>query len=245
MGKFIEVPSRDGQTFEAWFEEPATTASESRPALLFLAEAYNLNEWARAEAARYARNGYTVLAPDLYWRIDPRQYMPYSSDSQAKARGIYAQLDFDAAVDDCGACFDFLRKIPDCGGKVGAVGFCIGGKLALLAGARESVDAVAGFYSIDLEPHFIEVPRIACPAMFHFGEQDARVPVSYVEEIRAHSRPGQDMSLYIYPHAGHAFAREGQPPFQEPSARLATQRTLDFFARALGTDDAPLQRNTP
>ncbi|WP_159589787.1 dienelactone hydrolase family protein [Hydrogenophaga sp. BPS33] len=235
MGQFIDVPSRDGQTFQAWFETPDASTGAARPALVFLAEAYNLNDWARAEAARYAAQGYTVLAPDLYWRIQPHQYMPYSSESQARARSIYAQLDYDAAVDDCGACIDFLRQRPDANGKVGVVGFCIGGKLALLSGARESADAVAGFYSIDLEAHFVEVPRIACPALFHFGETDARVPVAYADEIRAHSRAGQDVGVPVYAQAGHAFCRYGQPPYHEAAATLATQRTWDLFARALHT----------
>jgi dienelactone hydrolase len=244
VGKFIDVPSRDGKTFQAWFEPSESTSAEARPALLFLAEAYNLNDWARAEAARYASNGYTVMAPDLYWRINPRQYMPYSSESQKLARSIYAQLDFDVAVDDCGACVDFLRKLPGSNGKVGVVGFCIGGKLALLAGARESADAVAGFYSIDLDPHFVEVPDITCPAMFHFGEEDLRVPVVYAEEIRARCRPDQEIALHVYPEAGHAFARIGQPPYQERAATLATQRTLALFSRALRTDNAQNQRTS-
>ncbi|MBN9411947.1 MAG: dienelactone hydrolase family protein [Burkholderiales bacterium] len=232
MGHFVEVPSRDGQAFQAWLEEPAD-ATGPRPGIVLLAEAYNVNDWARDEAARYARHGFTVLAPDLYWRIDPLQFMPYTPESQARARSIYSRLDFDRATDDCGACIDFLRQRPGANGRVGVVGFCIGGKLALLAGAREAPDAAVGFYSIDLEPHFREVPAIACPSMFHFGALDTRVPVAYEQHIREHSTPGQDIALHIYPETGHGFARRGQPPYHEPSATLATDRTLALFGRAL------------
>lgn len=234
MGQFIEVTSRDGLPFQAWLAEPPPSLQRrDRPGILLLAEAYNVNEWARAEASRYASHGYTVLAPDLYWRIEPRVYMPYSAESQARARSIYARMDFDIATADCGACLDLLRNRPESNGKVGVVGYCIGGKLALLTGARESPDAIAGLYSIDLENHFREVPDIDCPGLFHFGAKDVRVPLHFVDEIRAHCRPGQDMTLEVYPEAGHAFARLGQPSYHAPSAIRAAQQTLELFARTL------------
>lgn len=233
MAGFIEVSSHDGGPFEAWLAEPDGWAPGAHGAVVFLAEGYNVNQWARQAAQRYADAGYVVLAPDLYWRQAPGTYLEYTPESQQACRMLYGKLDFDAAVRDTQACMDFLRGHPACNGRVGLVGFCLGGKIAFLTAARSDPDAVVGYYSIDLDAHFGETAGIRCPAAFHFGALDQRVPARYADEIRHHAEPDQDLAVKVYASAGHGFGRFGQPTFEASSARQAHDHTLDLFQRAL------------
>lgn len=234
MGSFINVPTSDGRHFQAWLAEPLSSAAgEALPGIVLLAEAFNVNEWARANAQRYADQGYRVLVPDLYWRQEPGVYLPYTPESQKRGRALYANLDFDGAVEDAATCIGYLRGLADSNGRVGLLGYCLGGKIAFLAGSRSDPDAVAGYYSIDLEASVEEVPNVRCSTVLHFGEQDARVPIAIADQLTAHKTPDQIFDVLAYP-AAHGFSRFGQPCFQHDAAVLAEQRTLQLFEAALG-----------
>lgn len=241
LGLFVDVPSTDGLHFQGWIVEPSNFEGDKEyPSIVLLAEAFNVNDWARANAQRYADAGYVVLAPDLYWRQEPSVYLPYSPESQKRARALYATLDFDAAVRDTVACIDYLKQRKNSNGRVGLVGYCLGGKIAFLTGARSTPDAVVGYYSIDLENYLDEVPQLTCPSQFHFGEFDTRVPVGIAAQIETFKQPDQPLEVIAYP-AAHGFGRFGQPCFSPEPAALAEQRTLTLFKNAL---DAPRAAET-
>lgn len=239
MGSFINIPTPDGRHFQAWLAEPSAPAAAGQvaaaalPGIVLLAEAFNVNQWARANAQRYADQGYRVLVPDLYWRQEPGVYLPYTPESQKRGRALYAKLDFDAAVEDTATCIGFLRGLADSNGRVGLLGYCLGGKIAFLAGSRADPDAVAGYYSIDLEASVDEVPQVQCDTVLHFGEQDERVPIAIAGALNARKAPDQPFEVLAYP-APHGFGRFGQPCFRNEAAVLAEQRTLQLFEAALG-----------
>ncbi|ARP81246.1 hypothetical protein CAL12_10615 [Bordetella genomosp. 8] len=233
MANFTDIPAQDGRTFQGWQVEPDNWKPGAHGAVIFLAEAYNVNDWARAAAQQYADAGFLVLAPDLYWRQAPGTYLEYTPASQQVCRALYAKMDFDAAVQDTVSCVEYLRRHPASNGRVGMVGFCLGGKIAFLTAARHAVDAAVGYYSIDLDDYFDETPAIGGAAAFHFGALDERVPLRYADEMRRRKQDGQDLEVLVYPKAGHGFARAGQPPFEPDSAAQANRHTFELLRRAL------------
>jgi carboxymethylenebutenolidase len=235
MSEFVNIPAEQGQTFEAWLAlPPAGRFPGPRPALVVLPEIYNVNEWARGVARRYADEGFVVLVPDLFWRLEPGQYLPYTPESQQKGRDLYARLDVETSVRDIDSALSWLRARPDSNGKVGVVGFCLGGQLAFLAGVGATPDAIVSFYGTDLGRFLDRVPQLNVPALLHFGETDVRVPASIAADIDRHKQPEQDLVTVVYPGAPHGFSRIGYEPYHEQADARARELTLALFARALG-----------
>src|SRR6266852_1458882 len=137
-GKTIPIRTGDGGTFSGYL---ATPSSGSGPGLLLLQEIFGVNHHIRALADLYAEEGYVVLAPDLFWRIKPGIELGYSDEDFKTALDYYGRFDADQAIGDAGDALKTLRANAACNGKAGALGFCLGGKLAYLAAARLPVDA--------------------------------------------------------------------------------------------------------
>lgn len=234
MGNFVRIPAGPDQSYEAWLEEPSVSRFPGpRPAVIVLPEIYNVNEWARGVARRYAEAGFVVLVPDLFWRLEAGQYLPYTPEAQQKGRALYARLDVDASVRDIDSALSWLRARPDSNGKAGVVGFCLGGQLAFLSGIDATPDAVVSYYGTDLHKFLDRVPQLRVPAVLHFGETDARVPPSIAEEIDRHKLPQQDLVTVVHPDAPHGFSRTGYEPFRAEADARAYGQTLSLFARTL------------
>ncbi len=114
-------------------------------------EIFGINDYVREVADLYAEEGYVVLAPDLFWRMEPGVDLGYSPEDWQRAFGFFQKFDIDAGVADVTASVKALRAHPACTGKVGALGFCLGGKLAYLAAAHSGVDAAVGYYGVGIE----------------------------------------------------------------------------------------------
>ncbi|CAG9251814.1 DLH domain-containing protein [Paraburkholderia unamae] len=234
MGNFVRIPAGPDQSFDAWIEEPpADRFPGPRPALVVLPEIYNVNEWARGVARRYADAGFVALVPDLFWRLEPGQYLPYTPEAQQKGRDLYARLDVAASTRDIGSALAWLRARADSNGKVGVVGFCLGGQLAFLSGVDATPDAVVSYYGTDLHKFLDRVPQLRAPALLHFGETDTRVPASIAGEIERHKLPEQDLVTVVHPAAPHGFSRTGYEPFHAEADARAFEQTLSLFARTL------------
>ena len=117
-GQEITVTATDGGRFTAYLTPPPSTPA---PGLLVLPEIYNINDHIRGVAEGFAAEGYLVLAPDVFWRVEPETYLPYTPDGQTRARALNQRLDVDALIEDLGACVATLKAHPDCTGKVGAI----------------------------------------------------------------------------------------------------------------------------
>ena len=126
----------------------------------------------RAVADLYAEEGYVVLAPDLFWRLEPEVDLGYGEADVARARDLLGRLDIDRAVADIAAPpWRRCARLPECRGKVGALGFCLGGRLAYLAAARTGVDAAVSYYGAGIEPLLGEAGAIRCPMVLHFARE--------------------------------------------------------------------------
>jgi carboxymethylenebutenolidase len=222
-GEEIRVTANDGGTFTAYVSTPP---SGGGPGLLVLPEIYNSNEHIRGVADGFAAEGFVTLSPDVFWRLEPDTYLPYTPEGQAKARSLNQRLDIDALLGDLGACLTALKERPDCTGKLGATGFCLGGKLAYLSAARHDIDAAVSYYGVKIDTYLDEVDAITCPILFHCAENDSHVPPEAVAAIREKISGRPTAELFVYDGAEHGFNRKGYPPYHQPSADLAMQRTL-------------------
>lgn len=227
----VRIPATAGGSFEGWLSTPG---SGRHPAIVILAEIYNANHWVRGVCDRYAQQGYVVVAPDLYWRQAPQRYLDYNPEDQQRGRALAAAMDLDLFVDDLKACANWLRARSDCTGRIGTIGYCLGGKLVWVGLAKGAVDAGVAYYAVQMADHLATAPSITAPIMMHFGSLDHRAPRDLYDKIEASLAGKPHASTYWYEGADHGFDRNGYPPFHAEASALAGQRTRDFLAQHLG-----------
>jgi carboxymethylenebutenolidase len=230
-GEWITVPAADGGSFRAYLSRPA---KGSGPGLLLLQEIFGVNETMRAHADQLAGSGYAVVVPDLFWRLQPGVELDYSPEGWQRAFELYGRFDENKAVEDIAATLEVLRRHPACAGKVGAIGYCLGGKLAFLTGCRTDVDGSVCYYGVGIEKNLDEIGNIKGPMVMHFAELDKFAPPEAVAKIKAAAAGRPDIEIYGYPGVDHAFARVGGDHYDEASAKLANSRSLAFLHRVLG-----------
>ena len=141
----------------------AVPASGSGPGMVLLQEIFGVNAHMRDVADLYAEEGYVVLAPDMFHAMEQRVELGYDGADLEKALGFYQRFDMDQAVRDIVTSVSTLRGRPECTGKVGAIGFCLGGKLAWLAAARAGVDAAVSYYGVGIETSLSELATHEMP----------------------------------------------------------------------------------
>ena len=222
-----------GGSFSAYVARPAAAKA---PAVVVIQEIFGVNAVMREVCDQLAaRFGYLAVCPDLFWRLEPD--VDITDQSQAewdKALDLMGRFDVDQGVEDIRAVIDRLRGDPACNGKVGAVGYCLGGRLAFLTATRTDSDASAGYYGVGIENYLGEAERLAEPLLLHIAEEDGFVPKKAQARIIAALKDHPQATLYTYPGRDHAFARPGGAHFDEADARLANDRTVAFFKKYLG-----------
>jgi carboxymethylenebutenolidase len=231
-GTTVSIAAADGSgSFSGYL---ATPASGSGPGLILLQEIFGVNRHIRELADLYAEEGYLVLAPDLFWRIKPNIELGYSQDDFATALDYYQRFDVGQAILDAGDALRTLRASANCSGKVGAFGFCLGGKLAYLAAARLPLDAAIGYYGVGIEDNLDEAASIHCPIALHFASEDKFVPPAARTAIKQALATNDQAEIYVYQGADHAFNNGARDTFHRPSASIAHSRTISILRRNLG-----------
>ena len=217
--EILELKAADGHRLEAFRASPK---GRPRGGIVVLQEIFGLNHHIRAVAEQYAAAGYLAIAPALFDRVARKADLPYSDAPAGMAlrnqlKTEQTLLDLKAAIDAVGAA-----------GKVGAVGYCWGGTMAYVAACHLSLAAAVVYYGGGLPQVLERTPK--CPVMFHFGEQDAHIPLSDVDKVKQAYPLGH---YYLYP-AGHGFNCTERASYEAASAKLALQRSLDFLHRHVG-----------
>ena len=229
-GSWITVPAADAGSFRAYV---ATPPAGRGPGLLLLQEIFGVNDTMRAHADELAGDGYTVVVPDLFWRIEPEIELDYSPEGWQRAFDLYGRFDQDQGARDIAATLTAARAHPACVGKVGALGYCLGGKLAFLAGCRTAVDCSVCYYGVGIEQNLDEIADIRAPMLMHFAELDKFAPPAAVARIKAAAAARPDIEIFEYPGVDHAFARIGGDHYDEAAATLANSRSRAFLRRIL------------
>ena len=231
----VKVPCGGGAEMDAYFTRPKSSVTGS---LVVIQEIFGVTVAMREIADDFASLGFACLVPDMFWRLERNVELGNGEDQpkRQKAIELLGKFDLDQGVRDLAAAADWLRAKRIGSGKVGVVGFCIGGRVAALMGARSKPDAVCSFYGVRLDQHLPEVSAIGMPAQFHIGEADDQIPAPTVKAIReALARGGRnEATVYTYPGAGHAFFnRHRRDRFNPEAHALARERASKFLSEAL------------
>ncbi len=229
-GTDITINGPDG-SFGGYLARPS---AGSGPGIVVIQEIFGINKVMRDIADSFAARGYFALAPDLFWRIEPGVQLTDKSDAEWKrAFELMNKFEPDLGIADIQASISYLRKLDGCTGKVGAVGYCLGGLLAYLTAARTDVDASVGYYGVNIDQKLDEAKDIRKSLMLHIAEKDQFVKPEAQKKIAAALKGNPHVTLYFYPQMDHAFAREGGAHFDKACADLANGRTSTFFKQHL------------
>ena len=201
------------------------------PGLLLLQEIFGVNEHIRAVAEQYALDGFVVLAPDVFWRQAPRVELGYEGDDRQRAISLMQAQQPAELLADIHAAVGALRARPETAGrKLGAIGYCMGGRLAYVAAAKAGIDAAVPFYGGGIHNMLDIASEITCPVQLHYAENDGNIPLEAVERVRA-AVPHAE--VHVYPGSTHGFNCWARASYHAPSAALSHGRALQFLANAL------------
>ena len=224
MGQDIRLTASDDFEFGAYRADPAGAA---KAAVVVVQEIFGVNHHIRTVCDRFAAQGYVAIAPSIFDRIQPNFQSGYSPDEVTAARQFIANPDWPAMLRDTQAAIDAVRNV----GPVGIIGFCLGGSIAYGAATKlTGLTAAIGYYGGAVVRFADDKPQV--PTQLHFGEKDAGIPLTDVETIKS-KRP--EVEVFVYPGAQHGFGCDERASYDEPSAQLAKQRSLAFFATHLAT----------
>jgi carboxymethylenebutenolidase len=223
MGQTIELKTKDGETVSAYRADPS---GKPRGGLVVLQEIWGVNRHIREVADGYAADGYLAIAPAIFDRVERGIAMDeYTQDTRQKGFGIMQKVDVEKALLDIRAAVETASTA----GKVGVVGFCFGGRLSWLAASRiPGIAASVPYYGGGIPGLASEQPK--CPVILHFGELDAHIPVSSVEEFK---KVHPELPVYIYA-ADHGFNCDQRGSYDAAAAKLARERTLEFLRKNVG-----------
>jgi carboxymethylenebutenolidase len=205
---------------DAFVHEPE---GEPLGGIVVIQEIFGVNAHIRDLVERLADAGYLAVAPAVFDHIHPGIELGYDQQGFDEGRKCIQQVGLDVSLDDVAAAASTIAHA----GKVGTVGFCWGGTVAMLAAQRLGLPSVS-FYGARNVP-FLDQPFKA-PVQFHFGELDKGIPP---DMVAAHRSALPDMEIFTYPEAGHGFNCDRRDAYHAPSAALAWQRTLTFFRQQL------------
>ncbi|MGB3738735.1 MAG: dienelactone hydrolase family protein [Pontixanthobacter sp.] len=219
-----------GDTFSAYVARPAETP---KAAIVVIQEIFGVNAGIRRKCDKLAEAGYLAVAPDLFHRLEPDiQLDPDVEPEFQRALDLMGKFDPDRGVRDIEATIKWARADID-GGKVGAVGYCLGGKLAYMTAARTDSDATVGYYAVGVDEMLGEAKAIANPLMLHIPQEDGFVDKDAQRAMHDGLDGHGKVTLYDYPGLDHGFATEHGKRRDEDGAAKADKRTADFFEQHL------------
>jgi carboxymethylenebutenolidase len=229
-GQDVNIRCADGQ-FGGYL---ATPSAGRGPGIVVIQEIFGVNAVMRSVADSFADRGYFALAPDLFWRLEPGVQLSDKTDAEWKrAFDLMGRFDQDSGVADIQATITHLRQLNGCTGKVGAVGYCLGGLLAYLAAARTDADASVGYYGVSIADKLEEAKSIRRPLMLHVAGKDQFVPAEAQKKMGEGLKGNSHVTMHVYPEMDHAFARTGGAHYDKANAELANGRTATFFRQHL------------
>ena len=220
MGEQIQLNTPGTQCIGAYLAKPE---GKPRGGIVVVQEIFGVNQHMRNVTDRFAANGYVAIAPAFFDHVESGVELGYDEAGFKRGRDLVGEISFDQAIEDVASAAESIRSA----GRIGCVGYCWGGTVAFLAATRLAMPAVSYYGARNVK--FLDEPPKA-PVQFHFGERDSSIPP---EAVQRHREVLPDAEVYTYP-TGHAFDRGVDPKvYDAPSAKLALERTLAFFARYL------------
>jgi carboxymethylenebutenolidase len=221
MGERINLNTVGTHCIGAYLAKPD---GKPRGGIVVVQEIFGVTSHIRDVADRFAEAGYTAVAPAFFDYVENDVELDYDDAGMRRGRELAAEVGLDRAVEAVASAADSIRS----SGRIGVVGYCWGGTVALLSAQRLGLPAVS-YYGARNTAYFDQ--PLKAPVIFHFGATDKSIPP---EAIGKHRKAWPDAPVYVYEGAGHAFNRDVDPAhYNEAAATLARQRTLAFFDRHL------------
>ena len=226
----IKVKLRDG-TMGAYIAYPDKTPVG---AVIAIMEIWGVNDTMRAHAKEFAEAGFVCLVPDLFYRQEAGvELSDRNPEDVEKAFELYYHFDYDQGVEDMVDVGEFMKTLPEVSGKVGAVGYCLGGKLCYLMCCRTDIDCAVAYYGTYIEHNIREVGNLHRPFILHMAMKDRWVQKEVNDLLERKLSPNPLVAIHKFPGADHAFARHGGLTYSKPEADRALTLSIDFFHKHL------------
>lgn len=229
MSTELTISTPDG-SFSTYVAYPARLPA---PAIIVLQEIFGVNPDMRQTADELAAQGFVAICPDLFWRQVRNVELSDKTDWDIGLK-LYQAYDVTEGVADIVAAMHAARHQPYTTGKVGVMGFCLGGLMTYLTATRAGFDAGVWYYGGRTDEFLSEAGNITDPLLMHVGENDEYISPAAQRQIREALRTNPKVELHVYQGCAHAFARHRGTRYDEEAAFLANRRTADFFKLHLG-----------
>ena len=231
MGEYITVTVNDG-SFRAYLARPETRVG---PSVVVLHEVFGVNADLRQTCDELAGKGFIALCPDLFWRQSPGTDLGVTSEADWNAGlALYTAYDRNKGVGDVVETIRVAGALEGASGRVGVMGYCLGGLMTFLTAARSNVDAAVEFHGADTEMYLAEVPSITAPMIVHLAEEDEFISQPAQAAIAAAFSNSPNVRIFTYPGCHHAFSRHGGLHYNAAAAAEANERTWAFLKDHLG-----------
>ena len=226
----IAIRGRNG-TFDAYIAQPKSSPA---PAIVVLQELFGVNDDIRETCDELAEQGFLAVAPDLFWRQEPGVDLSVTSESDWQhGLRLYQAYDREAGAADVRDTAETVGRLPECTGKVGVLGYCLGGLMTFLTAVRYGANAAVAYHGADTEKYLDEVDRLDAPLLMHLGEEDEFISKAAQAEIKAALAGKPNVIVYSYSGQYHAFSRHNGAHYNAAAAALAHERTYEFLHRHL------------
>lgn len=226
----IQIQSADGGQFAGYLALPPTGRG---PGLVLIQEIFGVNQHIRDVADQYAKDGFVVLAPDVFWRAEPGVDLDYDEAGFQKGFGLMQGMDFNLAVADLVSASKALKARSEVQGRVASLGFCMGGMLSYLVGSTGAVDAAVCYYGGGIHTALDKAAAYPVPALMHFAENDGYIPMDAVASIQKAFDGKPEVHIHTYAGVDHGFNCWGRPMYHQKTAALARGRSLQFLSAAI------------
>ena len=232
MSETVQISTLTGDDhFKAYIARPAESP---RAAIVVIQEIFGVNAGIRRKCDKLAEDGYLAVAPDLFWPLERGVELdPDVEPEFQRALDLMSKFDQNQGVRDIEATIHYIRRDEGVE-KVGAVGYCLGGRLAYMTAARTDSDATVGYYGVGIDELLREKHAIAHPLMLHIPTEDGFVDKDTQKAMHEGLDDHPKVTLYDYEGLDHGFATEFGERRSEDAAQLADSRTAEFFAKHLG-----------
>jgi carboxymethylenebutenolidase len=238
----VEIPLQRGGNMGGYLARPAD--GEARPAVLVFMEIFGINAHIRDVVERVAREGYVALAPDYFHRTGPGVEYGYDQAGLEAGMKLLGALRADEMIDDANSAIDWLNERSEVArGRIGAMGFCIGGHMTYLCACETEVCCSASFYGGGIaapagpgggQSTIGRTGKIDGKILCLFGENDGYIPLGEVGAIRRALEDSEiEHEIAVYPEADHGFFCDQRDSFRQEAASDAWERVKALFAAEL------------